>query len=51
MLAWVRYHWLVRRRVRRLLRDHVEALAAPPSEHTVIDLTDDVREPTKAPAS
>ncbi len=48
MLAWLRYHWLVRRRARRLLRDHVASLPAPAD---VIDVTDGAQEPSRARAS
>ncbi len=49
MLAWLRYHWLVRRRARRLLRDHVASLPAPDDD--VIDVTDDAHEPSRVRTS
>lgn len=48
MVAWLRYRLLVRPRVRRLLRDHVEALQSP---YTVIDLADDARQEATAEAA
>lgn len=51
MIAWLRYHWLVRRRAKRMLRDYVEEVPAGGEPVVVVDVTDDTHQHAKVRTS
>lgn len=51
MVEWLRYHWLVRRRAKRMLREYVAEVGVGEEHDVVIDVTDDADQHGKVRAA